>query len=231
MAKLLSSEINGDLTVYNNIETEGSVTLHTPETTGIKGVHPVDGYPKDMLNMSVYGNTTVGYGNYADETGDTDIYGENVKFYTKGTTVTTNGVPFGIHALTVGCSQELALTSTKQKVICDNVHSNGNEVSTGILEAYDGGIRVSRKGRYLVSGSAHVVNTTAGSALEMAVYTNEDATAEVLAQTGAGTAVTAVQPLKVLSVNEGTVFYLYASAPTGSIQADNKTILTVMAID
>lgn len=151
-----------------------------------------------------------------------------------GSTITAGDVPFGLHALTVGCSSELSLSTSYQKIACDNIYENNNAVTSGILEARFGGIKVLRKGRYLVSGAITATGLTVGSGLYGTIYKDSSNTSAQYAQTGSRSYTSVILAPKVISCDEGATFYLYASNPnsaTGEVSANNSTLLTVMAID
>lgn len=159
---------------------------------------------------------------------------KTIGYGTDGNTITAGNVPFGLHALTVGCSSELSLSTAAGKVTCGRVYSNVNAVTSGILEASDGGIKVLRKGRYLVSASVYGSSMTAGDALSAAIYQGTRATAGAYAQTAGRTYTTVSIPPRVLSLAAGETFYLYTyniNSATGIIEASNNTLLTVIAID
>lgn len=159
---------------------------------------------------------------------------KTIGYGTDGSTITAGDVPFGLHALTVGCSSELSLSTAAGKVTCGRVYSNVNAVTSGVLEASDGGIKVLRKGRYLVSASVYCSNMTAGNAVCAAIYQGTSATAGAFAQTAGRTYTTVSLPPRVLSLAAGEIFYLYAyniNSATGIIEASNNTLLTVIAID
>lgn len=73
MAQLRDSTIDGNLSVT------GDVVLHTDK--GIHGINPNTGEVSNMLHMSNYGNTVIGYDNYANQNGNTHIYGNDVVNY------------------------------------------------------------------------------------------------------------------------------------------------------
>lgn len=159
---------------------------------------------------------------------------KTIGYGTDGSTITAGNVPFGLHALTVGCSVEKALSTAAGKVTCGRVYSNTNAVTSGILEARNGGIKVLRRGRYLVSASVYGSNMTVGDALSAAIYQGTSATAGAYAQTAGRTYTTVSIPPRVLSLAAGETFYLYAyniNSATGIIEASNNTLLTVIAID
>lgn len=74
MAQLRDSTIDG------NLEITGDVILKTNEK-GVHGVHPTTGEVTDMLHMSVYGNTIIGYDGYANKNGNSHIYGNDIAHY------------------------------------------------------------------------------------------------------------------------------------------------------
>ena len=74
MAQLRDSTIDG------NLEITGDIVFKTNDKS-IKGVHPDTGDVIDMLHMSQYGNTVVGYGGYEDKNGNTHIYGNDLYNY------------------------------------------------------------------------------------------------------------------------------------------------------
>lgn len=227
MAQLIDTSIDGTLSVSENI------ILNNAETS-IQGINPNDGVVKNLIGMSAYGNTVIGYGNYADGTGDTNIYGDKINFYTNGDTITSGDVPFGMHALSVGCSSQLSLSTSSKKITCGTVYSNSLAVTSGVLEASGGGIKVLRKGRYLVSGVIYGSEMTVGNALCGAIYIGTSATAGSFAQTADRTYTSAVIPPRVLSVNANVELYLYAynvNSATGIVGANNNTLLTVVALD
>lgn len=70
--------------------------------------HPIrvndSGMKKDVFNpLNTEGHTTVGYGNYINERGDTKIYGDNIDL-TANSEIRLNGKPFGGKVLWEGAS-------------------------------------------------------------------------------------------------------------------------------
>ena len=74
MAQLRDSTIDG------NLDVTGNVILKTTDK-GIHGVHPETGEVTDMLHMSTYGNTVVGYDGHANRNGNSHIYGNDIAHY------------------------------------------------------------------------------------------------------------------------------------------------------
>lgn len=74
MAQLRDSVIDG------NLEVTGDIILKTIDN-GIRAIHPDTGEAATILDMSQYGNTIVGYDGYANENGNTHIYGNDVAHY------------------------------------------------------------------------------------------------------------------------------------------------------
>lgn len=74
MAQLRDSTIDG------NLDITGDITLKTNET-GIQSIHPDTGVVTDMLHMSVYGNTIIGYDGYKNRNGNTHVYGNDIVHY------------------------------------------------------------------------------------------------------------------------------------------------------
>lgn len=74
MAQLRDSTIDG------NLEITGDIILKVNDN-GIQGIHPETGDVADMLHMSIYGNTIVGYDGYKNKNGNTHIYGNDVAHY------------------------------------------------------------------------------------------------------------------------------------------------------
>lgn len=74
MAQLKDSMINGKLEVADNI------VLKTADK-GLKSVHPDTGDSVSILDMSKYGNTVLGYGGYANENGNSHVYGNDIYHY------------------------------------------------------------------------------------------------------------------------------------------------------
>lgn len=74
MAQLRDTIVDGNLEVTNDI------SLKT-NSKSIKGIHPDTGVESRMLHMSENGDTVVGYDGYANENGDTYIYGNDVACY------------------------------------------------------------------------------------------------------------------------------------------------------
>lgn len=74
MAQLKDSTINGSLTI------DGSINLQTANQ-GIKGIHPESGELSDVIHMSTNGNVVVGYGGYANQNGNSHIYGDDIVHY------------------------------------------------------------------------------------------------------------------------------------------------------
>lgn len=176
----------------------------------------------------------LGYGGYAESIGGTGIYGNEINFFTKGKTIVPHSVPFGIHALTVGCSEQLTLSTSYKKATLGNVYGNDNQVTTGVLEAYNGGIRVLRKGRYLVSAILYAESMTAGNILCGNIYLNDVDTWTVYINTGDRTYTSLAIPPKVMSADANSIFCLHAKnyhSATGKVLATHATSLTVVAID
>lgn len=74
MAQLRDSVVDG------NLEITGNIILRTTDN-GIQTVHPDTGENTTILDMSQYGNTIVGYDGYANENGNSHIYGNDVVHY------------------------------------------------------------------------------------------------------------------------------------------------------
>lgn len=74
MAQLKDSTIDG------NLEVTGNIVLKT-NNKNIQGIHPETGEVVDMLSISNYGNTIVGYDGYANKNGNSYIYGNDVVNY------------------------------------------------------------------------------------------------------------------------------------------------------
>ena len=74
MAQLRDSMIDG------NLDVTGDIILKT-NSKSIKGVHPETGEVNRMVHMSEYGNTIIGYDGYANQNGNTHLYGEDVVNY------------------------------------------------------------------------------------------------------------------------------------------------------
>ena len=74
MAQLRDTVVDGNLEVTNDI------SLKT-NSKAIRGIHPDTGVESRMLHMSEYGNTIVGYDGYANENGNTHLYGKDVACY------------------------------------------------------------------------------------------------------------------------------------------------------
>lgn len=74
MAQLRDSTIDGNLDVVGNI-------ILKTNSNSIKGVHPDTGEVSRMVHMSEYGNTIIGYDGYANQNGNTHIYGKDVVNY------------------------------------------------------------------------------------------------------------------------------------------------------
>lgn len=76
MAQLKETTIDGKLEII------GDVTLNVAGAgKGVLGIHPDTGIKTDMLHMSKYGNTVVGYGGYENQSGNTHIYGNDIEHY------------------------------------------------------------------------------------------------------------------------------------------------------
>ena len=70
MAQLKDTTIDGTLDISSNI------TLQTG--MNVLGVHPTTGEAQSLISMSSNGNTIVGYHGYANQNGNSHIYGDNV---------------------------------------------------------------------------------------------------------------------------------------------------------
>ncbi len=74
MAQLKDSLVDG------NLEVTGDVVLKT-NNNGVQGIHPDTGELTNMLHMSNYGNTVVGYDGYVNKNGNTHVYGNDISHY------------------------------------------------------------------------------------------------------------------------------------------------------
>lgn len=74
MAQLKDSVIDG------NLEVAGDIILKT-NNNAVQGVHPDTGEITNMLHMSNYGNTVLGYDGYAQSNGNSNIYGNDIMHY------------------------------------------------------------------------------------------------------------------------------------------------------
>lgn len=74
MAQLRDSIIDG------NLEVTGDIILQT-NSKSIRGVNPNTGETNRMVHMSEYGNTIIGYDGYANQNGNTHLYGNDVAHY------------------------------------------------------------------------------------------------------------------------------------------------------
>lgn len=74
MAQLKDSTIDG------NLEVTGDIILSTNDKS-IRGARPDTGEIADILHLSVYGNTIIGYDGYKNKNGNTHIYGNDVAHY------------------------------------------------------------------------------------------------------------------------------------------------------
>ena len=74
MAQLRDSTIDGNLEVTNDI-------ILKTTNRGIQAVHPDTGEMNRMLHISEYGNTILGYGGYANQNGNSHIYGNDIFNY------------------------------------------------------------------------------------------------------------------------------------------------------
>lgn len=71
MAQLRSSMVDGDLSVTGNI------VLKT-NNDAIQGIHPDAGEVMNLIQMSNYGDTLVGYDGYANQNSDSHICGNDI---------------------------------------------------------------------------------------------------------------------------------------------------------
>lgn len=71
MAQLRDSLIDGSL------EVTGDITLKTNDR-GIQSIHPETGEVDRLIYMSQYGNTVIGYDGFANENGNSNIYGNDI---------------------------------------------------------------------------------------------------------------------------------------------------------
>jgi hypothetical protein len=71
MAQLRDSTIDGNLDITGNIilKTNGK---------GVQSIHPETGEVSRTLYMDEHGNTIIGYDNYVNQSGDSNIYGNDV---------------------------------------------------------------------------------------------------------------------------------------------------------
>lgn len=69
-----------DTTIDGNLEITGDVVLQIVDK-GLEGIHPDTGEAVSILDMSKYGNTVLGYGGYANENGNSHIYGNDIYHY------------------------------------------------------------------------------------------------------------------------------------------------------
>ncbi len=74
MAQLKDSTIDGNLGITGDI-------ILKANDKGVQSVHPETGEASDMLHMSVYGNTVIGYDGYINANGNSHIYGNDVVNY------------------------------------------------------------------------------------------------------------------------------------------------------
>lgn len=74
MAQLKDSTING------NLEVTGDIILKTNDK-GIQTIHPETGEVSNILHMSEFGNTVVGYDGYVNQNGNAHIYGDDIVHY------------------------------------------------------------------------------------------------------------------------------------------------------
>ena len=74
MAQLRSSTVDG------NLEVIGNITLKT-NNESIKGVHPETGDAMNLVQMSNYGHTLIGYDGYTNKNGNSHICGNDVVNY------------------------------------------------------------------------------------------------------------------------------------------------------
>ena len=72
MAQLKDTNIDGTLNVSSNIVLQTGMN--------ILGIHPETGGEQSLISMSSNGNTIVGYHGYANQNGNSHIYGNNVLF-------------------------------------------------------------------------------------------------------------------------------------------------------
>ncbi len=152
--------------------------------------------------------------------------------FTNGTSCIDPGlVPFGMHVLTVGCSVQKTLTTSASKLTLGTKYTDPG--LTGILSMNDGGIKVSRAGRYLVWGTVYAQSLTSGDAVHAAVYTGTSSTAgsTAVCATKAWCSVDIVP--KVHNLSAGTTIYMYAYNRVGArgiVSVSNSTTLSVMAV-
>lgn len=76
MAQLKETMIDGKLEVVGNI-----ILSTTGAGKGVLGIHPDTGIKTDMLHMSKYGNTIIGYGGHENQNGNTHIYGNDIEYF------------------------------------------------------------------------------------------------------------------------------------------------------
>lgn len=74
MAKLKGSTISGDLSV------DGDIILNI-NNNAIQGIHPTTGNKMNLIQMSNYGDTLVGYDGYNKRDGNSHICGNDVMHY------------------------------------------------------------------------------------------------------------------------------------------------------
>ena len=74
MAQLKDSTIDGNLDITGNI-------IFKETNNGIKSINPKTGNTSNMLHMSEYGNTIIGYDGYSNQNGNSHIYGNDVVHY------------------------------------------------------------------------------------------------------------------------------------------------------
>lgn len=73
-----------DTTIDGNLGITGDIVLKTVDK-GLESIHPDTGEAVSILDMSKYGNTVLGYGGYANENGNSHIYGNDIYHYVAST--------------------------------------------------------------------------------------------------------------------------------------------------
>lgn len=145
-----SSTFN-NLSVLNDLSVGGSEYL-TSNNTGLYGTKSDDVTRRLLIGFSATNNVVVGYDNYSNSDGDTNIYGDDVHIYSNNTitadkTVTIAGNPMGLIA------QEVTLN--------DNVSISGNTYGNNSHSvAKSGYVPIAIAGMHLTNASSSGVNNT-----------------------------------------------------------------------
>lgn len=160
-----------------------------------------------------------------------DVVGGQLKL--DATDLTFNSVnhietsmPIRQHFRCCSCSTALTLGTSAKKVTLGTTQN----YSTTLTEASGGGIKCTKAGAVMVSGTVYATGMTAGNALIAQIYKGTSELPLASAQTGTKQYVACHVSTRTILVNAGDVIYLYAynmNAATGTVNADARTQLTV----